>query len=145
MQQVTTRARKVLLFCVLQVVLGFRVDAECRPVPALAARVEKALARWAEQPSAQLVFTGGRPEGKPCTEAEGMKAHALRLMGASSNDEWLVERRATSTWENAWWSLQLGSWTRVAVVTNQFHSGRAARAFRRAAAELNRTASSGTS
>jgi uncharacterized SAM-binding protein YcdF (DUF218 family) len=126
------------------VVLGYSCDHLTGvPSPTLAFRVEVALELW-RRTGATLVLTGGASEqvrtGLP-SEADIMASYAGTLLGKGEPPPHiLLERRSTSTRENALFSLPMldcATTNRtVAVVTSTFHQWRARRVFLTAAKDL---------
>lgn len=113
------------------------------PSPTLEFRVEAAVALW-RQRGGTLVFSGGASErvraGLP-TEADVMAAYSRQLLRVGEEPTMLLERRSTSTRENALFSLPMlkncsAERYRVIIVTSAFHQWRALRVFRLAARDL---------
>jgi uncharacterized SAM-binding protein YcdF (DUF218 family) len=106
------------------VVLGAALLPDGDLGPALAERVEVAVAAWKRGVAPRMLMTGA-------VEAEAMKRRAVHL-GVPA-DVILVETRALTTRENALFSAEiLGLGTRVLVVTQAYHRARSVGAFRRA-------------
>ena len=132
-----------------EVVLGFALDRAGRPSPPLEARVREGVQLLQAGRVDRLVFSGGHPGGGlrgGVSEAEVMKGFAEEaLAGALPRGAAVLEKRSTSTRENALFSLVAlaeggggGSGVgEVVVVTSCFHQWRARRAFLRAAQQLN--------
>lgn len=101
-----------------------------RVPPVLAARIETAVALRARMdPAPVLVMSGGKGDDEHVSEASAMAAHA-RAMGVPEDALWL-EDRSTTTWENLVFSSELahdrlGTQARGLVVSNDFHTLRAA-------------------
>jgi uncharacterized SAM-binding protein YcdF (DUF218 family) len=106
------------------VVLGAALLPDGNLGPALAERVEVAVAAWKRGVAPRMLMTGA-------VEAEAMKRRALHL-GVPA-EAILVETRALTTRENALFSAEiLGLGTRVLIVTQAYHRARSVGAFRRA-------------
>ncbi|KAJ1640464.1 DUF218 domain-containing protein [Pavlovales sp. CCMP2436] len=126
------------------VVLGYSCDhVRGIPSPTLALRVEAALSLW-RRTGASLVFSGGAGEqvraGLP-TEADIMASYAGTLLATGEPPpRILLERKSTSTRENALFSLPTLDCSRtkrtVVIVTSTFHQWRARRVFQAAARTL---------
>ena len=86
------------------VVLGAKVRGD-GPSVSLQNRIDEAYAYLTEHPDAIAVVTGGRGSDEPMSEAKCMYDH-LTAMGIDPERVWL-EPRATSTWENLQFSLDL--------------------------------------
>lgn len=115
------------------VVLGYALNRDGSPSPALEHRVRSAVREWERASSegedgargkgkggrrrrAKLVFSGGHPGGgvRRRSEAAVMRDLAQRLLseeqGGGERDissDWLLEESSTSTWENAVESLRI--------------------------------------
>jgi len=117
----------------LIIVAGCRVQPDGSPSPALARRVERAVALWRQGQAPRIVLTGGLGTWLP-SEAEAAAAHA-RALGVPA-DALLLEDRSTSTEENARNAAAAWPAQRVLVVTDAYHVFRAERVFGRYYAEV---------
>ena len=86
------------------VVLGAKVRPD-GPSVSLQNRIDAAYEYLTEHPDAVAVVTGGRGADEPMTEARCMYEHLVD-MGIDPDRIWL-EEKATSTWENLHFSLDL--------------------------------------
>jgi uncharacterized SAM-binding protein YcdF (DUF218 family) len=116
------------------VVAGCRVMPDGAPSPALARRVDRAVALWRGGAAPVLVFTGGVGDHGP---AEGEVAAAYARAAGVPDGAILVEAASTSTEENAAGAAELLSAQRVVVVTDTYHVFRARRVFARYFAEVD--------
>lgn len=117
------------------VVLGARVLPDGTPSEALVARVEHAVKLFHQGLAPRLVFSGG---GATAT-SEAVIARDLALAAGVPERACLLEPKSGSTFENATRSAALLAplgFTRVFVVTDDFHAWRAAAHFRRAGFEV---------
>ena len=90
--------------CDYLVVLGAKVRQD-RPSLSLQNRIDAAYDYLTEHPDVIAVVTGGQGEDEPTTEAQCMYDH-LTQMGIDPDRIWM-EDKATSTWENLHFSLDL--------------------------------------
>ena len=110
------------------VVLGAKVRAD-GPSLSLQNRIDAACAYLAAHPDTVAVVTGGRGEDEPMTEAKCMYDR-LTAMGIDGSRIWM-EDKATSTWENLRFSLDLieektGSRpAKIGVLSSEYHLYRA--------------------
>ena len=110
------------------VVLGAKVRSD-GPSLSLQNRIDAAYAYLAAHPDTEAVVTGGRGEDEPMTEAKCMYDR-LTAMGIDGSRIWM-EDKATSTWENLRFSLDLieektGSRpSRIGVLSSEYHLYRA--------------------
>lgn len=110
------------------VVLGAKVRAD-GPSLSLQNRIDAACAYLAAHPDTVAVVTGGRGEDEPMTEAKCMYDR-LTAMGIDGSRIWM-EDKATSTWENLRFSLDLieektGSRpAQIGVLSSEYHLYRA--------------------
>ena len=110
------------------VVLGAKVRAD-GPSLSLQNRIDAAYAYLAAHPDTVAVVTGGRGEDEPMTEAKCMYDR-LTAMGIDGSRIWM-EDKATSTWENLRFSLDLieektGSRpAKIGVLSSEYHLYRA--------------------
>ncbi|MFJ9607607.1 YdcF family protein [Kitasatospora sp. NPDC101176] len=130
------------------VVLGAALDG-CEPAPPLAARLDGALKRFAAEEAAGhtplLLVTGGKGRHENCTEAAAMARHLIARGVPAGRIR--REERAVNTTENLRFSAALMAAERpgyrCTVVTNGFHTVRAALAARRAGAPARMLAADG--
>ena len=114
--------------CDYMVVLGAGVRGNV-PSLSLQNRIDAAYAYLTEHPDVTAVLSGGQGEGENMTEARCMYDH-LTAMGIESDRLWM-EDRATSTWENLNFSLEMiGEKTgqrpeKLAVLSSEYHLFRA--------------------
>lgn len=110
------------------VVLGAKVRSD-RPSLSLQNRIDTAYEYMMEHPDVIAVVTGGQGPDEPTTEARCMYEH-LTEMGIDPSRIWM-EDKATSTWENLHFSLDLieeKTGTRpekIAVLSSEYHLFRA--------------------
>lgn len=110
------------------VVLGAKVRSD-GPSLSLQNRIDAAYAYLAAHPDTEAVVTGGRGEDEPMTEAKCMYDR-LTAMGIDGSRIWM-EDKATSTWENLRFSLDLieektGSRpAKIGVLSSEYHLYRA--------------------
>lgn len=110
------------------VVLGAKVRSD-GPSLSLQNRIDAAYAYLAAHPDTVAVVTGGRGEDEPMTEAKCMYDR-LTAMGIDGSRIWM-EDKATSTWENLRFSLDLieektGSRPdKIGVLSSEYHLYRA--------------------
>lgn len=110
------------------VVLGAKVRSD-GPSLSLQNRIDAAYAYLAAHPDTVAVVTGGRGEDEPMTEAKCMYDR-LTAMGIDGSRIWM-EDKATSTWENLRFSLDLieektGSRpAKIGVLSSEYHLYRA--------------------
>lgn len=110
------------------VVLGAKVRSD-GPSLSLQNRIDAACAYLAAHPDTVAVVTGGRGEDEPMTEAKCMYDR-LTAMGIDGSRIWM-EDKATSTWENLRFSLDLieektGSRpAKIGVLSSEYHLYRA--------------------
>lgn len=106
------------------VVLGAGLDGE-KVTPLLASRVDKAVKLYRDNPSIQLIMSGGHGEDEVVAEASAMAEYA-RQQGVPP-EAIILEDRATNTEENIMFSYDLMSSkeAKFAVVTNAYHVFRA--------------------
>lgn len=110
------------------VVLGAKVRSD-GPSLSLQNRIDAAYAYLAAHPDTEAVVTGGRGEDEPMTEAKCMYDR-LTAMGIDGSRIWM-EDKATSTWENLRFSLDLieektGSCpAKIGVLSSEYHLYRA--------------------
>ena len=110
-------------------VAGCRVLPSGEPSNALRRRVRVAARLWSEGVAPRIVFTGGVGDYPP-SEAE-VGARFAESLGVPRS-AMLLESRSTSTEENARFAAEeLGSGTRVVVVSSAYHVFRCERVFRR--------------
>lgn len=112
------------------IVLGAKVD-DSGPSATLQERIDAACHYLTAHPDTIAIVSGGKGEDEPTTEATCMYA-ALTQRGIDPARIW-IEDRATSTWENIQYSLDLieaKTGTRpdaITVVSSEFHLYRAQR------------------
>lgn len=93
--------------------------------PTLEERIRAACGYLSENPGTVAVVTGGQGPDEPMTEADFMQQR-LVAMGIGEDRIW-IEDRATSTWENLRYSLDIIQTRtgqrpkRIAVVSSEFH------------------------
>ena len=110
------------------VVLGAKVRAD-GPSLSLQNRIDAAFSYLTAHPDTVAVVTGGRGEDEPMTEAKCMYDR-LTAMGIDGSRIWM-EDKATSTWENLRFSLDLieektGSRpAKIGVLSSEYHLYRA--------------------
>lgn len=110
--------------CDYIVVLGAKVK-DSGPSVSLQERIDRAYEYLTENPGTIAIVTGGKGDNEPISEAKCM-FDALTAMGIEAQRIW-VEEKATSTWENLKFSLDLieeKTGTRpdsVGVVSSEYH------------------------
>lgn len=110
------------------VVAGCGVRPDGTASPALKRRTEAAVALWRQEAAPVILLTGGLGDYPP-TEAEAAAAHA-RTLGVPQ-DALVLERRSTSTEENARFAAELIDARRIVVVSDRYHIFRSQRVFAR--------------
>lgn len=123
------------------VILGYGLTPEGTMRPVLRRRVLTGRAAAQAFPQAPIIVTGGNPQAGH-TEAERMRA--MLLMLGVPDRRIIVEDRATSTVQNARFSVPLARQagaTGIILVTSSTHQGRADRDFTDAGADLLATVS----
>jgi uncharacterized SAM-binding protein YcdF (DUF218 family) len=106
-----------------------------KPSPALKERLEMALSLYRQGKVKYLIVSGG-PESDRITEAEVMKRY-LTARGVP-DDRILKEDRSTNTKENLLYSKKIlkdKNWTRVTIITHDYHMYRAINYARQAGME----------
>lgn len=106
-------------------VLGSELDGD-KVTPLLASRIRKAIKVLKKQdPTCQLIMTGGQGPGELISKAQAMKEFAIQE-GVNPN-RIIVEDKATTTRENFQFSWRLTHITRpqYAIVTSNYHLFRA--------------------
>lgn len=112
------------------VVLGAKVD-DGGPSKTLQERIWAAYGYLSENPDTIAIVSGGQGADEPVTEA-GCMRDALVALGIDGDRIW-VEDRATSTWENLRFSLDIIQERtgqrpqRIGVLSSEFHLFRTAR------------------
>lgn len=110
------------------VVLGAKVRSD-RPSLSLQNRINAAYDYLSAHPDTIAVVTGGQGEDEPTTEAQCMYDH-LTQMGISPDRIWM-EEKATSTWENLHFTLDLieektgARPQKIGVLSSEYHLFRA--------------------
>lgn len=110
------------------VVLGAKVNAD-GPSVSLMDRIEAAYDYLTEHPDTIAIVSGGKGGDEPITEAQCMRDH-LVAMGIEEGRIWM-EDKATSTWENLHFSLDLIEEktgvrpTKLGVLSSEYHLFRA--------------------
>lgn len=101
-----------------------------RVPPVLASRIDTAIELWRSRtPRPLLVMSGGKGTDEQVSEAFAMAEYAV-ARGVPRQDV-VLEDRSTTTWENLLFSAELlerrlGADARIVVVSNDFHTLRAA-------------------
>jgi uncharacterized SAM-binding protein YcdF (DUF218 family) len=113
------------------VVLGAGVDATCDLNDSAYRRTLLAVRLFQEGRSRSVVFTGGPTESSGGTPVSRHMADLARALGVPDGSI-VEEDRSTSTWENAAFASELlrtSGASRILLVTDSLHMGRAERCF----------------
>lgn len=113
------------------VVLGHRVEADGRPGPELALRLERGMSLLLDARAPFLVCSGGRDPDEPVSAAESMIRVALAA-GVEAHRLLAVPQPRTTLEEAVAFRIDLSGprrWRRILLVTSDYHVPRAAAAF----------------